>query len=417
MSLPVEWFVGSRYIYARRGNHFIAFISLTAVLGTATGVAVLVTILSIMNGFEGELLGRILGMSAHLEMRFDDTNSAASDKAALNQLLRQLENSDELEAAAPFIRRDVLLQINNQVQAVEARGIDSAAEAQLTALERHMVAGEHGLVAGEFRLLIGQELAEQLRLAVGDSVNLLSPQPIVTPAGLIPRMKRFVVGGIFEYGVQSHDGALALIHISDATRFFRSPRTADGIRLRVSQADRAPLLKTSVADSCGCEVRDWTQTHRNLFRALKMEKIAMFIILAMAIAIAAFNVISILVVAVIEKRGDIAMLKSLGLSQGAVMRIFMIQGGVTGVLGVMLGLLAGFFLASHIDTLVAWVEYSFNFKILSPDVYYISTIPSKPEPGDFWLAGIFASLLTVCAPLYPAWLAARQSPIAGLRNE
>ncbi|MCB1745918.1 MAG: FtsX-like permease family protein, partial [Gammaproteobacteria bacterium] len=281
-----------------------------------------------------------------------------------------------------------------------------------------MLAGDlDALVAGRFGVVVGRELAEALGVTVGDEIMLLSPQPISTPAGLVPRLKRFTVSGIFEFGLQEHDGGLVLVNIDDAARLFRLGTAVDGLRVRLSDAALAPALKPRLAAATGVTVRDWTDTHRNLFRALKTEKIAMFVILALAIAIAAFNLVSILVVAVTEKRGDLAMLGALGMTPAAITRVFLFQGGITGIVGVLGGLALGYLLAANIDGLVAAVENAFGFKIFSPEVYYISSIPSEPRLGDFLATAGFAAVLALGAPLYPAWLAARLPTVEGLHHE
>lgn len=413
MFKPVELFIGTRYIYARRGNHFIAFISLTAIIATALGVAVLLTILSIMNGFEGELRGRILGMTAHLEI-----DARGQPWTSWQSALLEIAAQPGVDAVAPYVRRDVLVQHGGLVRAVEARGVDIAAEERVTTLGSHVLEGDSSeLVAGSFKILIGRELADQLGLVRGDALNVLSPRPLVTPAGLIPRMKRFVVAGIFEFGLQEHDSGLVVIDRRDAARLFRLGDNIDGIRVRLSEANDAPAMKDMLGAILNSSAQDWTDTHRNLFRALKTEKIVMFVILALAVTIAAFNIVSILVVAVAEKRGDIAMLRALGMPRAAVMRMFLIQGGVTGLAGVAGGLALGFLLAVNVDSIVAFVESSVGFKVLSPEVYYISTIPSDPRLTDFITTAIFAIALAIVAPLYPAWFAAQTTPADGLRHE
>ncbi|MCP5202451.1 MAG: lipoprotein-releasing ABC transporter permease subunit [Gammaproteobacteria bacterium] len=410
MFRPVELCIGLRYIHARRGNHFIGFISLTAIVATALGVAVLLTILSIMNGFEGELRGRILGMTAHLEL---DTRGA--DWPALAE---RVAREPAVVALSPYVSRDVLVASRGVVRAVEVRGVVPAGEAAVTTVAEHMLAGDlDALVAGRFGVVVGRELAEALGVTVGDEIMLLSPQPISTPAGLVPRLKRFTVSGIFEFGLQEHDGGLVLVNIDDAARLFRLGTAVDGLRVRLSDAALAPALKPRLAAATGVTVRDWTDTHRNLFRALKTEKIAMFVILALAIAIAAFNLVSILVVAVTEKRGDLAMLGALGMTPAAITRVFLFQGGITGIVGVLGGLALGYLLAANIDGLVAAVENAFGFKIFSPEVYYISSIPSEPRLGDFLATAGFAAVLALGAPLYPAWLAARLPTVEGLHHE
>ena len=416
MIAPVDWFIGIRYIYARRGNHFSGFISLTAIVATALGVTVLLTILSIMNGFEGEVRDRILGLAAHLEV-----DSAA--RGDWQTMLKTIGAQPGVVAAAPYVSRDVLIAERGAVRAVEARGIDAAREIGVTQLEAHLKAGSLAdLDKTPFGVVIGRELADSLGVSVGSRLTLITPQPSVTPAGLVPRLKRFVVTGIFEFGLQEYDAGLVLINLSDAQRLFRSPDAIDGVRIKLLDGGQASAMKQHLAavlgrDAQGDTIRDWTDTHRNLFRALHIEKTVMFVILALAIGIAAFNVVSILVVAVTDKRSDIAMLGSLGLERRDIMWVFLVQGGVTGAIGVVAGVVCGALLSANIDVIVAAVEQLFGFKVLSPDVYYISNIPSELRGGDFIVTTVLAALLSLAAPLYPAWLAATTNLSEGLRHD
>ena len=416
MIASLDWFIGIRYIYARRGNHFSGFISLTAVVATALGVTVLLTILSIMNGFEGELRDRILGLAAHLEV-----DSGAGDD--WRALLKQIGAQPGVVAAAPYITRDVLVADRGTVRAVEVRGIDVVRELDVTQLAAHLTAGSLAALDNTpFGVVIGRELAQSLGVGVGDRLTLITPQPSVTPAGLVPRLKRFVICGVFEFGLQEYDANLVLIKLADAQRLFRSGDAIDGVRVKLQDAGQASARKTALAAQLGRvvgadDIRDWTDTHANLFRALAIEKTVMFVILALAIGIAAFNVVSILVVAVTDKRADIAMLGALGLQRRDIMGIFLVQGGVTGAIGVVLGLLCGALLAANIDALVASVEQLFGFKVLSPEVYYISTIPAELRSADFVATTLLATLLSLAAPLYPAWLAATTNISEGLRHE
>ena len=416
---PVEAFIGIRYIYARRGNHFIAFMSLTSIIATALGVAVLLTILSIMNGFEGELRDRILGMASHLVIEANGPD--ADDWPAL---VERIAAHHAVRAAAPYISRDVLLSHRGIVRAVEARGIAFEFEQRVTAIDAHMDdGGLSQLEPGAFRIVIGRELAEVFGLALGDRITLIAPQPIMTPAGMLPRLKRFEVAGIFEFGLHEHDSGLALINLSDAQRLFRIGSHIDGFRATLTDASLAPTVKQEliasyIARDAGVfTVTDWTESHRNLFRALKTEKIVMFSILAMAIGIAAFNIVSILVMAVTEKRPDIATLASLGMNRSDIMRIFFIQGGLTGIIGVCAGLLAGVLLAVNVGVIAGFIEQLLGFKILSPDIYYISDIPSELRWPDLIATTALATLLSLAAPLYPAWLAAGSDVCEGLRYE
>lgn len=416
---PVEAFIGIRYIHASRGNHFIAFMSLTSIVATALGVAVLLTILSIMNGFEGELRERILGMASHIIVETDDKAvrewRLLVDAVARNPLV---------VGAAPFVSRDVLLSRHGIVRAVEVRGVVPELERRVASVDAHMSKGRLiQLQPGSFRIVIGRELADAFGVSPGDTLTLIAPQPIVTPAGLLPRLKRFEVIGIFEFGLNEHDSGLGLIHLVDAQRLFRTGSGIDGVRAVVEDASLAPAVRGELTkllrglDMGFAGARDWTQMHRNLFRALKTEKIVMFCILAIAIGIAAFNIVSILVMAVIEKRPDIAMLGSLGMERGALMRVFLIQGGITGIVGVAVGLGVGVVLALNVGAIVTFFETVMGFKILSPEVYYISDIPSELRMPDLIVTAMLAGLLSVVAPLYPAWLAVSTVASEGLRHE
>lgn len=417
MLTPAEAFIGIRYIYARRGNHFIAFMSVTSIVATALGVAVLLVILSIMNGFEGELRARILGMAPHVTV---EPGRGATDVATL---LERVGTVPGVAAVAPYVSRDVLVSNRGIVRAVELRGIEPARELAASRIGASMVEGElTQLDEARFRVVIGRELADALGLMRGDRFVVIVPQPVVTPAGMVPRMKRFEVAGIFEFGLHEHDGGLALVALDDAHRLFRTGGRVDGVRATLAEPSSAPAVARTLAtaferDGRPVSVTDWTQTHRNLFTALRTEKIVMFAILAIAIGIAAFNVVSILVMAVNEKRPDIAMLRALGLSRRRAMKVFMIQGGLTGAAGIFAGLAIGGLLAANVDAIVATVEQLLGFKILSPDVYYISDIPSDLRVTDFLATAVVAFALVLAAPLYPAWLAARTEPAQALRHE
>jgi len=413
MRIPVDLFIGTRYIYARRGDQLIGLNSLTAVSATALGVAVLLTILSIMNGFEDELRARILGLAGHLEVNVD-----TSDRQQQAELRAAIVRDPAVVAVTPFIARDVLLANRGMVRASTMRGVDPETEAQVTDLREHVVAGRlDSLAGGAFRVVMGRELADQLGVGVGDDVTLILPQPLVTPAGLVPRLKRFTIGALFEIGLQEHDGGLVLAHVDDVARLFRQPGHIDGLRVRVKDPGAVAEVKARLRQTTDAHISDWTDTHESLVRALRIEKIVMFTILAMAIAVASLNVVSNLVIAVAEKKGDIAMLAALGLERRRILRIFLYQGGITGMAGVAIGVALGYLLARHIGVIAARLEAWLGFHIFSPDVYYISAIPSVPEPFDFVVTAAAALLLASVAPLYPAWMAASVNPSAGLRHE
>lgn len=415
MIRPLEVFIGLRYTRAKRRNHFISFISLTSLLGVALGVWALITVLSVMNGFEKELRQRILGVTAHAVVTqvgdwLSDWRGAA----------RRLERVPEVVAGAPFILGQGMLAHRRTVSGVLVRGVLPDREARVVDLSGHFVSGRLAdLRPGGFGIVLGRELADRLNVAVGGKVTLITPQGQVTAAGLLPRLKRFTVVGIFEVGMFDYDSALAFIHLDDAARLYRTGGRVSGLRLRLTDVFLAPRLRGFLADLLGEDyyVRDWTMDHANFFRALKIEKTAMFIILLLIVAVAAFNIVSTLVMLVTDKQADIAILRTLGLSPAGVMAVFVVQGSVIGASGVLLGGVLGVLTALNIETIVPAIERLFNYRFLAADVYYISELPSDMRWTDVGLITGVGLLLSLLATLYPAWRAARIQPAEALRYE
>ena len=412
---PFELFVGLRYTRAKRRTHFISFISLISMLGIGLGIAALITVMSVMNGFEKEIRARILGAAAHIQVLGGEAGLADWEAAA-----RIAKAHPEVTAAAPFVQAQGLLSTGSAVRGTYVRGIVPALEDQVADFGAHMRAGSLAdLQPGSFGIAIGVGIARALQLRVGDRVTLISPHGQVTPAGLMPRLKQFTVVGIFALDHNEFDSALALVRMEDAQVLYRMDAAVSGIRLKVRDIDGAPRTGREIAQRLPREamVTDWTQQNVNYFRAIEIEKRMMFIILTLIIAVAAFNLVSTLVMVVTDKHPDIAILRTLGASPGSVMGIFVVQGAVIGIIGTLLGVAAGVALALNIDVVVPAIERAFNFQVLSREVYYISELPSDLHWRDVWsVAGISLALAFV-ATIYPSWRASRVNPAEALRYE
>jgi lipoprotein-releasing system permease protein len=414
MYQPLSFFIGLRYLRAKRRNHFISFISLVSMGGIALGVMVLITVLSVMNGFEKELRERILGMISHAtiegyERRLSDWES----------LLDQVRDHASVVGAAPYVEQETLIKGRGTAGA-QVRGIDPELEpavSEIDELMRHD--GFNALEPGEWRVMLGAGLAARLGVREGDSVTIFAPEIRATPAGVVPQVRRFEVAGIFEAGVQQYDTALAVVHYRDAQRLFRLDEQVSGIRLKFDDMMRARSIAWELSDQLGGvhRVRDWTQQHANFFRAVRTEKTVMFIILSLIIAVAAFNIISTLVMVVTDKQSDIAILKTMGLGPRSLMGIFMVQGSLIGVIGTLLGIVAGVALALNVEQIVAWLEHFLSTDFLSAEVYYISDLPSELRWGDVVQFGSVALVLSLLSTIYPAWRAARTEPVEALRHE
>ncbi|NOX08720.1 MAG: lipoprotein-releasing ABC transporter permease subunit [Gammaproteobacteria bacterium] len=415
MFKPIELFIGLRYTRAKRRNHFISFISMTSMLGIALGVMALITVLSVMNGFEEELRSRILGMAAHGTI-------SASGRGLDNwqEIIKQVRAHETVEGAAPYIRGEVMITHGKQVAGVVLRGILPQQEPAVSDFDKVMKKGElTSLVAGKYGIIMGKELAWTLGVDVGDRVTIVSPQSIVTPAGGLPRLRRFIVTGLFEAGMYEYDRGVVLTHMADAARLFRMQDQVTGIRLRFDNMFDAPAIVRNIANEMQgyYRISDWTQQHTNFFRAIKTEKQVMFVILALIVAVAAFNIVSTLVMVVTDKQSDIAILRTLGLSPRSVMGVFLVQGIIIGLVGTLLGVLSGIALANNVETLVPAIERFFGVQFLPPDVYYISQLPSQLEMTDVGSIAVVSLVLSFLATLYPAWSAARTHPVEALRYE
>jgi len=413
MFRPLEVFIGLRYTRAKRRNHFISFISLVSILGIAVGVTALITVISVMNGFDKELKDRILGMVSHAQISgVDETVRDWQDA-----LVRAKQNPHVL-GAAPYVEREAMLQGTRNSGAL-IRGVMPDLEPNVSEIDKRMTEGKlSNLTPGGFRIVLGKELAQILGVRVGDHVTVFAPEFSATPIGAIPRIKRFAVVGIFEAGMQEYDSGLAVVHMQDAETLYRQDGPS-GIRLRLDDMFQAYAVGRTLAEELGqmYRITDWMQGHNNFFKAVAMEKKVMFLILSLIVAVAAFNLVSTLVMLVTDKQSDIAILRTLGQSPRSVMGTFMVQGILVGALGIAMGVLFGVLLALNVEAIVKWIEHTFHVSFLSPDVYYISELPSDLHWSDVGWITITAFAFCVLATLYPAWRAARTEPAAALRYE
>lgn len=416
-----ELWIGWRYTRAKRNNHFISFISLTSMVGIALGVMALIVVLSVMNGFQDELRNRILGVASHIEVR--SFEAGLSDWPQLQQQIQTIPAKSlrsPIEGLAPYVMAQGMLTYDQAVQGVLIRGVLPAQEATVSDLARQMKAGHlQDLQAGAFNIVLGADLASALGVRVGDKVVLMAPQGQVTPAGLVPRIKQFTVAGIFQVGMYEYDAGLALIHLQDAAKLYRMGEQVSGLRLKLQDMFVADVVSRELTQVLGPNfyISDWTQQHANFFKAIQMEKRVMFIILALIVAVASFNIVSTLVMAVTDKRADIAILRTMGATPQAIRRIFVVQGAMIGVIGTCSGAVLGVLLALNIETVVPWIERTFHVQFLAKDVYYISDLPSKLMWSDVGAIVGLSFFLSLVATLYPSARAARMHPAEALRYD
>jgi len=415
MFRPLPLFVGLRYTRAERRNHFISFISLISMLGIMLGIVALIVVLSVMNGFHTEIQARILGMASHATL-----SDPYGDMSDWPDLLERVRNHESVIGAAPFVELQAMLANGSSVSGARLRGILPREEDQVAELRRDMVQGEmDDLVAGEFKIILGRELAAYLGVGVGDRVTVVTPQVSVTPIGVMPRLKACTVSGLFAAGMSDYDRHAGFLHLEDAAKLMRLGAGVTGVRLKLTDLFEAPRLARDIAYDLGGAYRviDWTQHHRNFFAALRTEKRMMSIILFLIVAVAAFNIVSTLVMVVTDKRPDIAILRTLGASPARIMAIFMVQGTTIGAVGTLLGIVGGIALALNVEPIVAGIEELFGVHFLDPDIYYISRLPSDLRARDVTWVSAGAFLMSVLATLYPAWRAARTDPAEALRYE
>jgi lipoprotein-releasing system permease protein len=415
--IPYEILVGLRYFHARRSgrNGFVSFIAAVSMLGIALGVAALIVVISVMNGFQEELRNRILSVASHIEIR-----SISGGIADWQAVARVVKANPRVRGAAPFVIGQAMLSANGANRGALVRGIEPALEDTVADIGKHMRAGSLAdLRPGEFGIVLGGELARALGVRIGDPVVVITPQGTVTPAGTLPRVKSFKLVGVFEIGMYEFDSGLALIDMADAQKLYRMGDSVSGVRLKLDDMFAARLVAGELlrALPVDAEIRDWTQDHANFFRAVAIEKRVMFIILTLIVAVAAFNIVSAQVMVVTDKRADIAILRTQGASPASILAIFVIQGALVGVIGTVIGVIGGVLLALNIDTVVPFIERTFSIQFLDKSVYYISELPSDLQRGDITLIAVIALALALLATIYPSWRAANVNPAEALRYE
>jgi lipoprotein-releasing system permease protein len=415
MFKPIEFYIGLRYTRAKRRNHFISFISAFSMLGIMLGVMALIVVLSVMNGFHKEVRERILGMASHATI--SGVNNELSD---WREVMAQASRFPHVIGEAPYVEGQGMLISGQKVSGVLLRGIQPDQESAVSSVISDIEKGSiDNLVPGGFGIILGRELALILGVDVGDKVTLVTPQINVTPAGIMPRLKRFDVVGIFEVGMGDYDRGVAILHIDDAAKLMRLKDAVTGVRLKLDDLYLAPEVSRDLALKMGgyYRISDWSMQHRNFFAALQTEKRMMTIILSIIVLVAAFNIVTTMVMVVTDKQSDIAILRTLGASPRSVMGIFMVQGATLGVVGNLFGILFGILLAFNVETIVGRIEKFFGVEFLDSSIYYISQLPSDPQVGDVLFIGVGAFLITLLATLYPAWRASRTQPAEALRYE
>jgi lipoprotein-releasing system permease protein len=405
--------IGLRYTSAKRRNHFISFISLTSMIGLIIGVALLITVLSVMNGFDRELQQRILGMVPHAVIK------PYADMKDWRTLQGSVIENPKVLAAAPFINAQGMVTRNGAVHGVQLNGILPEEELEVSIIAKHMVQGGlDDLKSGEFGIIIGEILSRQLRVGLGDKVTVVLPEASLTPAGVFPRLKRFTVKGVFKVGADL-DSSLTMIHMDDAAKILRMKGSVHGLRLKMHDLFDAPYVSQQIAVSleAGFYSVDWTRTHGNLFQAIRMEKTMIGLLLMVIVAVAAFNIISTLVMVVTDKTADIAILRTMGATPKAIMSIFIVQGAYIGIVGTFIGTTIGILLSLNVSEIITGLESLLKTQFLNPDVYFISDLPSQLLMDDVLVVSGTALVMSLLATLYPAWRASKVQPAEALRYE
>jgi len=415
MFRPKELYIGLRYTRAKRRNGFVSFIALLSMLGIALGVAALIVVLSVMNGFGKELRERTLGMTAHATVTGQD--GRLNDWLGMQDKVSKHIN---VIATAPFTQNEAMLSNRSRVSGAIIRGVFPNLEPDVSEIDEKMVSGKlSDLKPGEFGIILGRELANAMGVFEGEKITVVTPQANVTPVGVMPRLKRFTVVGVFEAGMHQFDRSMAIMHIQDAQKLFSMGSNVEGLRLKLDDMFSAYKVTRELDKLVGEDywVRDWTKMHSNLFKALQTEKVVMFIILLLIVAVAAFNIISTLVMTVNEKQADIAILRTIGMTPNSLMWVFIVQGTVIGLVGTIIGVGIGVPIALNVGEIIAFFETLFHTKFLPADVYYITDIKSDLRWSDVLTYSVSAFGLSVLATIYPAWRAARIQPADALRYE
>jgi lipoprotein-releasing system permease protein len=415
MAGKYEFWIGSRYVRSRSSNGFVSLISAISMLGITVAVAVLILVLSVVNGFERELQDRLLAMTAHATIEHGD--GRLQDWRIW---VEQAEEHIDVAAAAPFVTGQGLLLLGDRLSGAQFSGIDPQLESRVSSVDDAVISGDlASLEPGEFNIVLGVELADELRASIGDKVTLTLAEGIVTPAGIMPRTKRFTVSGIYRIGMYEFDRRVAFINLEDSQKLFRLARDVSGIRLAVTDIYQASQIVRTVALEAGggVLVSDWTRRHVNFFRSIQITKSILFVIMLMVVAVAAFNIVSTLVMVVKDKQSDIAILRTVGATPSQILRIFVTQGCVIGVLGTIGGVVLGVVLSLNLESIVGFMEATFGIKFLAADVYFISDLPADLRTADVVQIASIALVLALLSTLYPAWRGARTSPAEALRYD
>ncbi len=415
MFQPVEAFIGLRYTRARRQSHFVSFITFASMFGIALGVMVLIVVLSVMNGFETSMRDRILGMLSHVTI--SETDAKIENWQQRREMMLKREH---VVAVAPFVERQVMLNASGNVQGILLEGVLPDFEQKLSTVPEHMVKGSFSdLVAGKNNIILGSKLAKVLHVDVGDSVILLTPNASSLQSGELPLLREFNVVGMFEVDLQQYDKSTAYVHMQDAVDLFELEDQVTGLRIQLDDLYKSTEVSQKIIETSGDDlwISDWTKNNTTVFKAIQLQKTMMFFILGMIIAVAAFNLVSTLVMVVTDKAPDIAIFRTLGLTPLSVMKVFMVQGTLIGLIGVSLGIAMGVLLAMNVGTILPWLEGLLDTRFISADVYGISKIESNIQWFDVLIVGISALVLSMLATLYPAWKASKLQPAEALRYE
>ena len=408
-----EFFIGARFALTGKRDRFVSFVSALAMIGVALGVAALITVLAVMTGFQNQLRERILGVASHMEA-VGGENGIADWRAVADVYLRH----PKVVAAAPNIQEQALLVKGGRARGALVHGVLPDHEKNVNDVARHLLSGRlDDLRPGGYKIFLGAELARKLGAEAGDNIMLLAPKGRPTAAGVLPRLRRFEVAGVFRTGVHQFDSSLAYIHLRDAQKVYRLGNSANSVRLKLDDIIDAPKVRAELESVDGVFLHDWTSSHGGLFRALALEKRAMFVILTLIVAVAAFNILSALVTMTRNKRGEIAILRAMGADGGAITRIFLLQGALIGGGGVMLGLAAGLPLAMNVGRIVAWLEAQFGYALFPGNIYQLGRLPSDIVPADVLTVAATAFCIALAAAAWPAWRSGRMSPAASLRYE